>query len=39
MKSVAESRIGFLLVTVLSFSLDGAISSMMPVLIFNIYGT
>lgn len=38
MKTAAESRTGFLIVTVMSFSLDGAISSMMPVLVFKIYG-
>ena len=39
MRTSTQSRAGFLIVSVLSFSLDGAISSMVPVLIFKIYGT
>ena len=38
MKTAAQSKAGFLIVTVMSFSLDGAISSMLPVLVFKTYG-
>jgi hypothetical protein len=39
MKTAAQSKMGYLLVTVISFSCDGAVSSMMPVLVFKVFGS